>query len=336
MRIRVLALATVVVASMAAGCGVSAAPVPQRPAVSVPAPRPPGMVEPADIKGAKEPTDCPPGKGPFVPEQSSLRPRGPLPPPNTSHSEGALGKIMRRGKLVAGVDQNLSKFSSVNPHNGQLEGFDVDVVKEIAKALFGDENAVELVEVNFSNNFDTLENGAVDLLADSITITCERRYTRKVMFTTDYFFSGHRVMVPRTSPVKRIEDLRGKRVCAPNGTTSIGMVKDPALGLVPVAPREFSDCLVLLQQGQVDAILATDSSLLGLVAQDPTTHMVGPRLSEAHHGLAVRESDEDLLRYVNAALARMRADGNWTRLYGKWLKDLEPRIPSPPPALYID
>ncbi|MCE6998387.1 glutamate ABC transporter substrate-binding protein [Saccharothrix sp. S26] len=321
--------------ALVAGCA-SAAPVPARPQLSLAAPRPPGMVAPSDINGAKDPTECPEGKGPFVPERSSLRPAGPLPPPGTRFAGGALGVITQRGKLVVGVDQHLSKFGSVNPLTGELEGFDVDIAKEIAKALFGDETAVEFVEVNFTDNFDKLAARQVDLLADSITITCERRYTREVMFSTDYFFSGQRVMVAKTSTVKGIEDLRGKRVCAPDGTTSIGRITDPARGLVPVAVREFSDCLVLLQEGQVDAISSTDSVLLGLTAQDPTTHMVGPRFSEEHHGLAMRETDEDLVRYVNAVLERLRADGTWSRLYAKWLADLEPVLPSPPPALYVD
>ncbi|MEJ2856024.1 MULTISPECIES: glutamate ABC transporter substrate-binding protein [unclassified Saccharothrix] len=331
MRLWVLA----VVAALTAGCA-SAAQVPQRPQLSLAPPQPPGMVAPSDIKGARDPRECPDGKGPFVPERSSLRPSGPLPPPGTRFTTGALSTITQRGKVIVGVDQNLSKFGSVNPLTGELEGFDVDIAREIAKALFGDENAVEFVVVDFSDNFDKLAAREVDLLADSITITCERRYTRQVMFSTDYFFSGQRVMVPKSSPVKGIEDLRGKRVCAPNGTTSIGRIMDPALGLVPVAVREFSDCLVLLQQGQIDAISSTDSVLLGLVEQDPTTHLVGPRFSEEHHGLAMREGDEDLVRYVNAVLEQLRADGTWSRLYGKWLVDLEPVLPSPPPALYVD
>ncbi len=323
------------VAALAAGCA-GAAQVPGRPQLSLAAPRPPGMVAPSDIRGAKDPKECPAGKGPFVPERSSLRPAGPLPPPGIRFPSGALGMITQRGKLIAGVDQHLNKFGSVNPLTGELEGFDVDIAREIAEALFGDRTAVEFVEVNFTNNFDKLAAREVDLLADSITITCERRYAREVMFSTDYFFSGQRVMVPKTSSVKGIEDLRDKRVCAPDGTTSIGRITDPALGLVPVAVREFSDCLVLLQEGQVDAISSTDSVLLGLTAQDPTTHMVGPRFSEEHHGLAMREDDEDLVRYVNAVLERLRADGTWTRLYAKWLGDLEPTLPSPPPALYVD
>lgn len=314
-------------------CG-EASQVPQRPALSVPPPQPPGMVDRANMKGAKEPTACPDGKGPFVPERSSLRPLGQ--PPAQAPQGSTLATIMRRGRLIAGVDQHISKFSSVNPHNGQLEGFDVDIVKLLAKELFGDEKAVQLVEVNFTNNFDKLAAGEVDLLADSITITCERRFARRIMFSSDYFLAGQRVMVPKTSNVREIGDLKGKRVCAPDGTTSIGKLMEPALAVVPVAVREFTDCLVLLQQGQVEAISSTDGVLLGLTEQDPTTHLVGPRFSEEHHGLAMRESDVELVRFVNGVLERIRADGTWSRLYGHWLKGLEQTIPSPPAAQYID
>ncbi|MDX3659144.1 glutamate ABC transporter substrate-binding protein [Streptomyces sp. ID05-26A] len=296
--------------------------------------RPPGM---DDTRGALAPTQCPPGTGPdFVPERSSLKPLGRSPaqaPPGST-----LAEIVRRGRLVAGVDQNLNRSSSLNPRTGALEGFDVDVVKTIAKELFGDENAVTLVEVNFSNNFPKLAAEDVDLLADSITITCERRFTKKVMFSSDYFISGQRVLVPKASGVKSIGDLKGKRVCAPNGTTSMGKLKEPSLGVVPVGVREFPDCLVLMQRGQVEASSTTDSVLLGLKDLDPATDIVGERFSEEHHGLAMRESDEELVRFVNGVLERMRADGTWKRLYEKWLRDPdEPGpVPEPPPAHYID
>lgn len=142
-------------------------------------------------------------------------------------------------------------------------------------------------------------------------------------------------MVPKRSDYKKIEDLRGRKVCAANKTTSMGKILETRT-LVPVPVAEFTDCLALLQQGQIDAISTDDSVLLGMIDQDPTMHMVGPRITDEPHGLAVRASEKDLVRFVNGVLQRVRDDGTWRQLYLKWLVGLDTEVPLPPKAKYLD
>jgi polar amino acid transport system substrate-binding protein len=307
-------------------------------------PQPPGMVPVADIKKAPGPTQCP-HEAPqgidtrFEPRKSSLRPPDPMPAPNNMPPGSTMDRIVRRGYLVAGVNQNLARFGSINPHNQTLEGFDIGIAREIAFALFGDRESVRFRAVNFSNQFEVLhdpdENKNVDILANSITITCTRRYRNHVLFTTDYFDSGQRIMVPNRSKYEKIEDLAGLKVCAPDNTTSIGKIIEIG-NVVPVAVAEFTDCLALLQQGQIDAISTTDSVLLGLRDQDPTMRMAGQRITEEPHGLAIRDSEADFVRFVNGVLERVRDDGTWHQLYLRWLKGLDESIPPPPSAEYLD
>ena len=68
------------------------------------------------------------------PKASSLRPSGP--PQVTSGS--FMAKIRARGYLIAGVDQSTYHFGFLNPLNGQIEGFDIDMIQAVAKAIFGD------------------------------------------------------------------------------------------------------------------------------------------------------------------------------------------------------
>jgi len=307
-------------------------------------PQPPGLLVGPGIEGALAPTECtkdaPNGVDThFEPRKSSLRPPDPMPDPDTMPASSAIGRIMRRGYLVAGVSQNLKRFGSINPHNGEWEGFDIDIVREIALELFGDRNMVRFRAVNFSNQFEVLhhpdENKKVDILANTITITCERRYGRHVLFTTVYFDAAQRVVVPKRSGYQRLEDLAGQKVCASNRTTSMGKIlatKD----LIPVAVAEDTDCLALLQQGRVAAISTDDSILLGMIDQDPTIEMVGPGFSDEPYGLAIKETDQDFVRFVNGVLERVRKDGTWRRLYQQWLVRPGQEIPDPPAAEYPD
>src|SRR5258707_1693896 len=90
----------------------------------------------------------------------------------------------------------------------------------------------------------------------------------------------------------------------------------------------------MLQRGQVDAISTDDAVLAGFVKQDPNVEIVGASLAIEPYGIGVKKESDDLVRFVNGVLDRMRADGTWERLYDQLLlKDLgqspgQPRSPS--------
>jgi polar amino acid transport system substrate-binding protein len=319
--------AVLAAAGLLAGCG-GGDPQPQAkaPGAVGAAVRPPGVQDPAPVpRVTASPPTCRP--------RASLRPRGALPAPGALPAGSTMDRIRKRGRLIAGVDQNIYLFGYRDGKSGQLVGYDIDYVREIARGIFGDPDKVQFRAVNASTRIGVLQRGEVDLIADSMTITCER--LQQVAFTTDYFDSGQRVLVPRGSAYRRIEDLGGRKVCAPANTTSIGTIAAIPARPVPVAVPDFTDCLVLLQQGQVDAISTTDSILIGLLAQDPTTEMVGPRFTDEPHGLAIAKDAEDLVRFVNGVLEQMRRDGRWTTIYRRWLSALGP-VPEPPRAEYLD
>jgi polar amino acid transport system substrate-binding protein len=290
----------------------------------VEAPVPQDVVDPAPPPSALPPE-------PACDPRASLRPAGALPPAGRMPAGSTMDKILARGRLIAGVDQNNYLFGFRDPASGRLEGFDIDLVREVAKAIFGDPGRVQYVVVTQAQRL-TAVNGQVDLVANSMTITCSRR--EQVEFSTNYLDSGQRVLVPETSTAKGIQDLGGKRVCAAANTTSIQAIIDAPAKPVPVAAVDWTDCLVLLQQGQVDAISTTDNVLAGLAAQDPTTKIVGPRFSDEPHGLAFARGATDFVRFVNGVFDRLRADGGWMRIYDRWLKPTLGPVAAPPPARY--
>jgi polar amino acid transport system substrate-binding protein len=244
-----------------------------------------------------------------------------------------MDEIRDRGRLVVGVSQNTYLFGYRDPITGQLSGFDVDLAREIARALLGDPGRIQFRAVVSDGRIPVLQEDEVDLVISTMTMNCER--WEEVAFSTEYYSAGQRVLVPAGSEAEGIEDLGGQRVCAAIGSTSIRNVAGAASGPVPVAVPDWTDCLVMLQQGQVDAISTDDTILAGLQAQDPNTEVVGDQFSEEPYGIAVNESEVDLTRYVNAVLDQLRDDGTWADLYDKWLAGLG-STPDPPPARYRD
>jgi polar amino acid transport system substrate-binding protein len=264
---------------------------------------------------------------------ASLRPAGPLPPPGQMPPGSTMERILQRGRLVVGVDQSSYLFGFRDPSTGAIAGFDIDVIRQIAQAIFGDPGRVQYIVVSSADRVPVLQRGEVDLVVSTLTITCDR--LRAVDFSTVYYDAGQRVLVRRGSGVHSLADLGGKRVCAAKGSTSIQHVAQASAHPVTVGVDDWGDCLVMLQQGQVDAISTDDAVLAGMVAQDPYTEVVGPRFTDEPYGVGIPRNSEDLVRFVNAVLDRMRADGTWMASYRHWLADaLGPA--EPPPARYRD
>ena len=317
----VTALAAVALA--VAGCGAS--PTPPSSVSIAPAP-----VRPA---GAQEITDAPEAaKANCGDAEASLRP-GPQPSPGAMPPGTTMAAIQERGRLIVGVDQNTFMFGYRDPASGQLEGFDIDLAREIARRIFGDPDRIDLQVVEANQREPALESGQVDLVVRTFSITCERK--QNIDFSSTYFYANQKILARRGSEIHSAADLSGKRVCSVSGTTSLKRVFDLNPRPTLIGVTSWTDCLLMLQQGQVDAISTDDVVLKGLARQDPDVDVVGESLGIEPYGVGVKKDNDDLVRFVNGALAEIRSDGTWERLYEKWLRSLGPS-PGPPEPRYQD
>jgi polar amino acid transport system substrate-binding protein len=310
-------VALLAVALTVAGCESSVAPV----SVSV------SPVEPFPA-GAAEVTNVPAAGNADCDREASLRP-GPLPPPGAMPPGSTMATIADRGRLIVGVDQNTYLFGFRNPATGQLEGFDIDIAREIARAIFGDPNRIQLRVVDASQRESALQDGDVDVVVRTYSITCDRKKT--VDFSTVYFNANQKVLTIKGSGIDSFQALSGKRVCAVSGTTSLSRLFDLNPRPTIFGATTWTDCLLMLQQGQVDAISTDDVVLKGLAHQDPNSEVVGDSVAVEPYGIGVNREHQDLVRFVNGVLEKIREDGTWERLYEARLQELGPS-PGPPAA----
>jgi polar amino acid transport system substrate-binding protein len=278
-------------------------------------------------------TPAAPSTAPSCDARASLRPAGPLPAPGQFPAGSFMATIRKRGRLLVGTSQDTQLFSARNPFTGTIEGFDIDMARQVAGAIFGDPTKIQIVTIPNSQRIDAVTSGRVDLVAETMTITCARLL--QVAFSTEYYRAGQKVLVPTDSPARGIDNLGGKRVCATAGSTSLARLRTLSVHVTPVTATTQAECLVLFQEGSVDAISTDDTILAGLATQDPYAKIVGPAFSDEPYGLAVSLGHPEFTRFVNAVLERVRQDGTWTRLYRTWLSRLGPP-PAPPPARYRD
>jgi polar amino acid transport system substrate-binding protein len=314
------------IALLAALAACSGSPSPGTGAAAYPAPEPLGVKEsvPPAAGGGGAAQSCNP--------RASLRPQGSLPSAGSMPAGSAMRRIADSGLLKVGVDQNTNLFGFRNPASGQIEGFDVDVAREVARAIFGDPNKVQLIAITSAQRIEYVQQGKIDLVAHTMTVNCER--WQQVSFSSVYYEAGQRVLVNKNAPAKRMEDLKGKRVCAAAGSTSINNIANHPAKPTAVSVPDWTDCMVLLQQGQVDAVSTDDTILAGMADQDPSTQLVGPKFTEEPYGLAMSKNSPDLVRFVNGVLERMRGDGTLHAINVRWLKENAPA--DVPPAAYQD
>jgi polar amino acid transport system substrate-binding protein len=258
---------------------------------------------------------------------ASLTPLATLPPPGQMPAGSYMAEIYKRGRLIAGVDANTVGLSYVNPQTGQFEGAEPDLVRELAKAIFGNPNAVEFKALTTPQRIQAVYDGSVDIAVDAVTIICARR--KQVDFSTVYYDAVQRLLVPTNSRATSIAGLTGQKVCATSGSTSY--LKLGAYPVVRVGVPQRTDCLVDLQEGTVAAISSDDTILLGLHSQDPYTKLIGPSLDDEPYGMAIAKSHPVFVRFVNRLLAQLRSDG---RLSSIFRTRLGPAASAPPQPQY--
>ncbi|MEV4742058.1 glutamate ABC transporter substrate-binding protein [Streptomyces sp. NPDC049555] len=305
--------------AVCAAAAVAATALPQ-PAGPGPTARTPVAVA---APGAEAPAVC------SSPE-ASLRP---------STADGpAVRRIKERGRLVAGVDQNSYRWGYRDPATRELEGFDIDLVRAVAKALLGDPDKVTFLAIPTNQRIPALQKGKVDIIARTMTVNCDR--IRQVAFSTAYFEAGQQVLAPKGSPVTGFDDsLKGRKVCTAKGSTGEGELHHQSHGAsVTTVPNQL-DCLVRLQLGQVDAVVTDNALAAGQAAQDPSVRLVGKPFTTESYGVAMNLKDEDLVRRVNAVLEDYRRGGEaspWMLAYRKWLAADLKGITAPPEPTYKD
>jgi polar amino acid transport system substrate-binding protein len=262
---------------------------------------------------------------------ASYAPTGPLPGPNALPVGSKMAEIKARGRLIAGVSADTLLLGSRNPITGAIEGFDIDMLKAVATAIFGSPK-LELRVISSAQRIPVLQDGSVDIVARNMTINCDR--WKNIAFSTEYYRAGQKVMVPLNSSAQGLANLSGKRVCAPAASTSLDALRQYP-DVVAVPADTHTGCLVMFQEGKVDAITGDDTVLAGLAAQDPYAKVTkAPAFTKEPYGLGMNKDAKDLVQFVNAVLEQMRTDGRWKASYDHWLApDLGP-APAPPKAVY--
>ncbi|HEX9371848.1 MAG TPA: transporter substrate-binding domain-containing protein, partial [Roseiflexaceae bacterium] len=119
---------------------------------------------------------------------ASYAPSGELPPAGHMEPGTLMQTIQQRGRLIAGVSADTLLFGARNPIDGAVEGFDIDMLKRVSTAIFGDPNHIELKVITAAQRISSITDGSVDIVARNMTINCAR--WEQIAFSAEYYRSG--------------------------------------------------------------------------------------------------------------------------------------------------
>ncbi|NEU30552.1 transporter substrate-binding domain-containing protein [bacterium LRH843] len=236
--------------------------------------------------------------------------------------ENVLETIKKRDKIIFGVKHDTKLFGLKNPATGDVEGFDIDLAKQLAKEILGDESKVEFVEVTSKTRIPLLNKGDIDAIIATMTITEERR--KEVDFTEVYFEAGQSLLVKKGSPVGSIDDLtKDTTVLAVKGSTSTDNIREKAPDAPVLEFENYAEAFTALKAGKGETLTTDNSILMGMASEDDSFELVGGIFTDEPYGIAVKKGEQEFLDVLNEGLKSLRENGEFDKVYDHWFSGFE-------------
>lgn len=227
-------------------------------------------------------------------------------------------KIKNAGVLKVGVKEDVPKFGYLDPAKNVHEGMEIDLAKRIAKEIFGDETKVEFTGVNAKTRGPALDNGEIDMVIATFTITEERKLSWN--FSDPYFTDYVGFLVLESSGIQSWKDLDGKTIgVAQSASTRAALIEQAQEDGITVQFMEFAtypEIKAALDSGRIDAFSVDQSILWGY--KDDKNVMLPDKFAPQEYGIATKKSNTELAEFVNNIIKEMKASGEMDQLYEKW------------------
>ena len=198
-------------------------------------------------------------------------------------------------------------------------GFDVEMAKVLVASLGidpEDTSKVDYVETISDNREPFLEDGTVDLVLASYSITDERRQV--VGQAGPYLVTGQQLLVAADSDIESVADVKGQEVCSVTGSTSLDNVE--AEGAKPVGFDTYSECVEKVLDGTVAAMSTDGTILAGYAAQNEgDLKVVGDQFSEERIGVGYSKDYPEMCQWIVDTITAAYEDGTYEEAFNATL-----------------
>ena len=245
-------------------------------------------------------------------------------------SGSTMAKLSDAGSIKIGVKADQPGVGFKDPATGDYEGFDIEMGKIIAAELGIEPDKIKWIETVSDNREPFLQQGRVDIVIASYSITDERRAV--VGQAGPYYVTGQQLLVREEDKDKITgpDALKGVKVCSVTGSTSIERAEKD-YGAEPVPFATYSECVEQLQNNQVDAVTTDGAILLGYAAEDPDNlEVVGEPFSEERYGIGFKKDDQAMCDFLRETIEKSFQDGSWEDAFAATLGEAGVDAPEPP------
>jgi glutamate transport system substrate-binding protein len=249
-------------------------------------------------------------------------------PPGTT-----MAALQSKGKVVVGTKFDQPLFGLKNPLTGEVEGFDVEMAKIIARGIFGSniDGKIEFKETVSANREPFIREGSVDYVVATYTINDTRK--QQVDFAGPYYIAGQDIMVKAdNNSIRSVTDLNGKKVCSVTGSTSIKNVVERAPQAdISISFDKYSLCAEALADGRVEAVTTDNIILLGLIRDYPGQFkLVKNTFTTEPYGIGLKKGDQAFRDFLNDQIEKSYQNGEWRRAYDATVGLSGEPAPEPP------
>jgi len=256
-----------------------------------------------------------------------------------AQTPATLDKIKSSGSMTLAYRESSIPFSYLGG-DGQPTGFGWEIcgkiVEQVKKATGRADLKVQTQSVTSQNRIPLMVNGTIDIECGSTTNNSER--AKQVAFATNYFYTGTRLLVKSSSPVKSLADLKGKKVVSTTGTTNYQVLRkvnaERDLGFDLIAAKDHAESALLVQSDRADAFGMDDILLYGLRASSQNPNdlaVVGEPIQVEPYAIMLRRDDPAFKKLVDDTLAQLIKSGQFEALYRKWFQS-----PIPPKGINLN
>ena len=235
-----------------------------------------------------------------------------------------LQQVQDAGVIKVGLMGTYQPYNFLN-ENQEMDGFDADIAKEIAKGLDVD---IEFVSQEFSGMIAGLKANKFDMIVSQMTITEDRK--KEMLFSDPYITNQVKVIVSETNTdILSVNDFPGKQIgvgLGTNGETYLRTVLMPEVGDFEI--RTYDDVITSLKDLDAGRIDATINNLYALKPVIETNGFkikaVGDPVKSDQAGIAVNLGNETFIAEVNRILAEIKEEGTYRDIFVKWFGEEPP------------
>jgi polar amino acid transport system substrate-binding protein len=244
--------------------------------------------------------------------------------PSAAAPASTLQAVLQRGTLRVGDCLTFAPFGFYDKE-GNPDGYDVDLAKELAKQMGV---KLEVVNTTSANRIPNLQTAKVDVVFCNFTRNLER--AKVVEFTSPYVVASEAMLVKKSSGIQSAKDMSGRTIATVKGSTNGDEVR--SMG-IPVKIQEYDSsqaAILAVKQGQADAMIEDNNFLAYQAKLDPELAVTNEALVPLeYNAFGVKAGDQAWLNYLNLFLFNINASKLNAQLYKKWF-GVDPRYPLNP------